>query len=100
MTDNSREKILSGVRPKTISSKQVIRTDSSAIESLQPVKILNPVLNQSVRRGVHPISVTMLLAFYKQLEVASQISLGIRSSVALPHNIHVQALSSEETTPT
>ena len=74
VTDNSREKILSGVRPKTISSKQVIGTDSSAIESLQPVKIVNPVLNQSVGRGVCPISVTMLLVFYKQLEVASQIS--------------------------
>lgn len=64
MTDNSREKILSGVRPKTISSKQVIGTDSSVIESLQPVKIINPVLNQCVGRGVRPISVTMLLIYF------------------------------------
>ena len=82
MTDNSREKILSGVRPKTISSKQVIGTDSSVIESLQPVKIVNPVLNQSVGRGVRPISVTMWLVYiYKQLEVASQISYRVLEAV-------------------
>ena len=38
--------------------------------------------------------------FYKQLEVANKRSLGTQGGTGLPQKIHVQAVSSKETTPT
>ena len=86
-----------GPGPLKISSKQVVGTDLSEIESLQPVKIANPVLNQIVGMGIHPISVYCLYFISNWKLLTKDRRVLARSSMGLPHNIHVQV---KQTTPT